>query len=158
MSRSTLLVAGLLMLMVGSIPAFAGGENLLVGTWSLDLSKFTRPDPPQRVILTLADVGGGKYKATVNIVDHDGTKRYSAAIFKLDGTPAPVAGNADYSVASMTMPNRRTWVMGGGFKGHPANTRVWSLSDNGRHMIETVVWHTPDGTPRTRVDVWNRAK
>jgi hypothetical protein len=139
-------------------PAFAGGKSLLVGKWVLDVGKFTVPNPPKRVTLVLADAAGGKYRMTVSIVDDDGTKRYGATTFKPDGTPSPTVGNADYSVVSMTMPSRRIWVMGGAFQGHPANTRVWSLSDDGRHMIETVVWHSPDGTPHTRVDFWNRVE
>jgi len=116
------------------------------------------PDPPNSVTIVLAGVGGGKYKMTVDIVDHGGATRHGETTFKPDGTPSPAAGTADYDVVSVTMPNRRILVMGGGFKGHPQNTRVFSLSDDGRHMIETVVAHASDGTPHTRVDFWTRLR
>ncbi len=158
MSRAPAILSGLAMLLISRVPAFADPRNLLIGTWTIDVSRLSIPSPPQRVTIVLAGVGHGQYKMTVDIVDHDGTKRNGASTFKPDGTPAPAAGNADYDVVSMTMPSRRIWVMGGGFKGHSANTRVFSLSDDGRHMIETVVWHTPDGVPHTRVDFWTRSK
>ncbi|HUN75521.1 MAG TPA: hypothetical protein VMU40_13485 [Steroidobacteraceae bacterium] len=147
MSRatSTILFAVLALLMCG-VPAFADPAHLLTGTWKVDVSKLTIPNTPRSVTLALAHVGGDRYKMTVDIT------------FDPDGTPSPAVGNADYDKVSMTMPSARILVMGGAFEGHPANTRVFSLLDDGMHMIETVVWHTPDGTPHTRVDSWTRAK
>jgi len=157
MSRTISIIAGLATLLISTVPAFADERSLLVGTWTIDLTKLAIPSPPRNVTIVFADAAGG-YKMNVSIVDHDGSRRYGETTFRADGTPSPAAGNADYDVVSMTMPNRRILVMGGGFRGHPANTRVFSLSDDGQHMIETVVWHTPDGMPHTRVDVWNRAR
>jgi hypothetical protein len=159
MSRTTSIISGLVMLLlVSSVPAFADQGHLLIGTWTVDVSKLTMPNPPKSVTIVFADAGGGQYKMNVEIVDYDGGKRHGVTTFKPDGTPSPAAGNADYDVVSMTMPSRRILVMGGEFAGHPANTRVFSLSDDGKHMIETVVSHAPDGTPHTRVDFWTRSK
>jgi hypothetical protein len=77
-------------------------------------------------------------------------------MFKPDGTPATARGSSDVDVVSMTMPSRRILVMGAGMAGNPSNTRVFSLSDEGKQMIETIVGHGPDGTPYTRVNTWNR--
>jgi hypothetical protein len=156
MSRTTSVISGLLLLLLSTAPSLADQAHLLMGTWTVDLSKLTIPNPPRSVTIVLSVVGNGQYKMSVDIVDNDGGKRHGAGTFKADGTPSPVVGNADYDVVSMTMPSRRILVMGGGFQGHPSNTRVFSLSDDGKHMIETVVGHGPDGTPTTRVDVWNR--
>jgi hypothetical protein len=159
MSRITSTVSGLGMLLLISLaPASADQGSLLIGTWRIDVSKLTMPSPPKSVTIVFADVGAGRYKMNVEIVDHDGAKRHGVTTFKPDGTPSPAVGNADYDVVSMTMPNRRILVMGGEFQGHPANTRVFSLSDDGKHMIETVVSNAPDGTPHTRVDLWTRTK
>ncbi len=158
MSRTVAFISGLLVLLLSADRAFADEQSLLIGTWSIDVSKLAIPDPPRRVTIVLALAGGGEYRMNVDVVDHDGSTRHGETTFKPDGTPSPAAGNADYDVVSMTMPSRRILVMGGGFKGYPGNTRVFSLSDDGRHMIETVVSHTLDGVPHTRVDVWNRAK
>jgi len=158
MSRTASIISGLLMLLISVRPALSDPRNLLVGTWSVDVSKLTMTDAPKSVTLVLAEVDGGKYKMTVDIVDHDGARRHGESTFKPDGTSAPAVGTADYDLVSMTMPSRRILVMGGGFKGHPANTRVFSLSDDGKHLIETVVSHTPEGTPHTRVDFWTRTR
>lgn len=156
--RIVAIVSALFMVPMLLVPVFAAGESLLVGTWTLDLSKFVMPSPPRSVTISFTDVGGGKYGMTMGIVDHDGTTRHGKSTFKPDGAPCAALGNADYDVVSMTMPSRRILVMGGAFKGHPANTRVFSLPAGSKQMIETVVWHALDGTPHTRVDYWNRAK
>jgi hypothetical protein len=158
MPRTATFISGVLILLLSAVPAFADQQSLLIGAWSIDISKLALPIPPRRVTIVFALAGGGEYKMNVNIVDHDGSTRRGETTFKPDGTPSPAMGNADYDVVSMTMPSRRVLIMGGGFKGHPGNTRVFSLSDDNRRMIETVVSHTTDGTPHTRVDVWNRAK
>ena len=158
MSRTASISGVLIALLMSRVPAFANQENLLVGAWTVDVSKLTMPNPPNSVTLVLAVIGGGKYQMTVEIHEHSGERRHGACTFTPDGTSShDCTGTADYDVVSMTMPSRRVLIMGGGFQGHPANTRVFSLSEDGRHMIETVVSHAPDGTPRTRVDIWNRA-
>ena len=158
MPRTAQVIVSLLILLIASVPAFANPGSLLTGTWTIDVSKLSMADPPTSVNIVLAYIGSGKYRMKVDIVDHDGARRHQVSTFVADGTPSPAVGNADYDVLSMTMPSRRILVMGGAFKGHPANTRVFSLSDDGKHMIETVVSHAPDGTPHARVDIWNRAK
>ena len=138
------------------VSASTPGISLLVGKWSVDASKLTMPNPPKSVTITLADVGGGRYKMSVDIVDYQGKASHGEGLFKPDGTASPATGSVDVDVVSMTMPSRRILVMGAGIAGHPSTTRVFSLSDNGKHMIETVIGHQPDGTPTTRVDIWNR--
>jgi hypothetical protein len=139
-------------------PAFGDQRSLLVGTWTIDVSRLKIPKPPNSVTIALADVGSGKYKMTVSIVDGDGSTRHGETTFTPDGTPFPELGNADWDSVSITMPSPRILVMAGGWQGHPTNTRVFSLPENGKQMIETVLLHDPDGTPHTRVDFWNRSK
>jgi hypothetical protein len=147
-------IAGLLC--VFDSPASAAETNRLVGTWSVDASKLTMPNPPKRVTMTLADAGAGNYKMSVDIVDHQGKASHGEGVFKPAGTASPATGSLDVDVVSITMPSRRILVMGAGMAGHPSTTRVFSLSDDGKHMIETVVGHRFDGTPTTRVDSWTR--
>jgi len=142
--------------LVSSVPAFAAEKHLLLGTWDVDVSKLSQPNPPKAVTIVLEEAGDGRYRMSVDIVSQDGTKSHGEGTFKPDGTPSRAAGSADVDIVSMTMPNRRILVMGAAFKGYPANTRVFSLSNDGRHMIETIVSHGPDGTPSTRVNTWNR--
>ena len=150
---TAMLVVGLFMT---AAPISAAGKHLLLGTWDVDISKLSQPNPPKAVTIVLEEVGDGRYKMSVDIVGQDGTKSHGEGTFKPDGTPSPAVGSADVDVVSITMPNKRTLVLGAAFKGHPSNTRVFSLSDDGRHMIETVVSHAPDSTPTIRVNTWNR--
>jgi hypothetical protein len=157
MSRTASIVLGLLALVIPTIPAFADQASLLLGTWKVDVSKLPMQNPPDSVTIVLKNAAGGRYQMIVDIVDHGGGKRHTDTTFTPDGTPAQAAGNADYDVVTMTMPSRRILVMGGGYKGNPSNTRVFSLSDDGKHMVETVIMHTDDGTPHSRVDFWDRS-
>jgi hypothetical protein len=151
------LVAILLgLLCIPGTTAIAADKHLLVGTWAVDVSKLVMPNPPRSVTIVLGEAGGGKYKMSVDIVDHDGKASHGEGVFKPDGTASPASGSLDVDVVSMTMPSKSILVMGAGIAGHPSTTRVFSLSDDGKHMIETVVGHRPDGTPTTRVDIWNR--
>ena len=138
--------------------ASASQRLLLLGTWTIDVSKMTRPNPPKSVTIGISEVAAGMFHMTVNVISPDGTTSHGEGTFGSDGTPAKALGSADLDTVSMTMPSRRILVMGAAFRGHPSNTRVFSLSDDGEHMIETIVSHRPDGTPHTEVNTWNRLK
>jgi hypothetical protein len=154
---SSLFGVGLVLLVCVS-QAFSGEGHLLLGTWTIDVSKMTRPNPPRSVTIEIAEVAAGTFHMTVDVVSPDGTTSHGEGTFTSDGTPAKAVGSADLDIVSMTMPSRRILVMGAAFRGHPSSTRVFSLSDDGEHMIETIVSHRPDGTPHTEVNTWNRLK
>ena len=142
-------------LMFGA-PSFAAEKHLLLGTWSVDVSKLQQPSPPKSVTIKLEEAGNGAYHMTVDIEASDGSKSHGESTFNPDGTAASGTGSADVDVVSMTMPSKRILVMGAGKGGQPTSSRVFSLSDDGKHMIETVIRHLPDGTPYTRVNTWTR--
>jgi hypothetical protein len=158
MYRQTVFLVAILLglLCIPMNTVVAADKHLLVGRWAVDASKLVMPNPPRSVTIVLAEAGGGKYKMSVDIVDHDGKASHGEGVFKPDGTASPASGSLDVDVVSMTMPSKSILVMGAGIAGHPSTTRVFSLSDDGKHMIETVVGHKPDGIPTTRVDIWNR--
>lgn len=139
-----------------SLAAVSADKHLLLGTWSVDIATVHSPQPPKSVILELAEAGDGMYHMSVTIEAPDGTKSTAQGTFKPDGSPSRVMGSEDLDVASATMPTRRMLVMGAGLAGHPASTRVWVLSDDGKHMIETAIRSLPDGTPYQRVVTWTR--
>lgn len=139
-----------------SAHVFAKDKHLLLGTWSVDVSKLQQPDPPKSVTITLAEAGADTYRMVVVIESSDGTKSQGECTFNSDGTAVGGTGSVDVDVVSMTMPSRKILVMGAGLGGHPTSSRVFSLSDDGRRMIETIIRHLPDGTPYTRVNTWSR--
>ncbi len=154
--HATFFVVAVLASLAFSAPAYPGDKHLLLGTWSVDVSTVQQPNPPKSVTLVLAEAEEGAYKMTVDIVAADGTSTLSAGTFKPDGTAVRVQGSYDVDIVSMTMPSKRMLVMGAGMAGHPSSSRVWTLADDGKHMVETVIRHLPDGTPYTRVFKWNR--
>jgi hypothetical protein len=139
-----------------SVTAVAAEKHALLGTWKVDIATVQSPNPPKSVTLMLEEAGEGSYHMSVTIEGPDGSKVKSEGTFKPDGSATRVAGNQDFDVVSMTMPTRRTLVMAGGFEGHPASTRVWALTDDGKRMIETAIRHLPDGTPYQRIVSWTR--
>lgn len=146
----------LLLLCASSVTAVSAEKHALLGTWKVDVAKVQSPNPPKSVTLTLAEAGEDMYLLTVTIEAPDGSKSTSGGPFKPDGSAIRVTGSQDVDVVSMTMPSRRMLVMAGGLAGHATSTRVWSLSDDGKQMIETAVRHLPDGTPYQRVVSWTR--
>jgi hypothetical protein len=137
-------------------PLQAAEKHQLLGTWSVDVSLIQQPDPPKSVTITFADAGAGAIRTTVVIEAPDGTKVTAEGAGKPDGTAARAVGSQDVDVVALSAPSSRILVMGAGFQGHPASSRVFSLSDDGKQMIETIIRHLPDGTPYLRVNYWTR--
>jgi len=158
MSRSFVVaISTILVTAVVGAPALAADKHLLLGTWSVEVAKLQQPEPkPRSVTITLAEAGPDTYTMTVVIEDADGTKRQAEGTFKPDGVAAKAQGSLDVDIVAMGMPSNRILVMGAGMAGHPTSSRVFSLSDDGKQMIETIIRHMPDGTPYMRVNTWNR--
>jgi|SRR5688500_14435488 hypothetical protein len=142
--------------LVASAVAFAARPHELVGTWVVDVSQIEQPHPPKSVTMTLAESDAGSFKMSIDIETPDGQIMHSGGVFKPDGIAIRVQGSMDVDVVSMTMPNSRTLVMGGGFGGKPTTSRVWTLADDGREMVEIAIRHLPDGTPYVRRFRWKR--
>ena len=104
--RKVTFVFVLLAVLVSSAPAFPGEKHLLIGTWSVDVSKLQQPDPPKSVTITFAEAGGGEYRMTVDIVSPDGTKSRAEGTFKPDGTASRGQGSLDVDIVSMPMARR----------------------------------------------------
>ena len=156
LTRVVTRVSLLLMLLAAAMPSISGDKHLLVGTWMVDVSKLTQPDPPASVTMTLAEAGSGEYSMSIDIVARDGAKMHAGGRFKPGGPTVAVSGSADVDTVIFTMPSRRILVMGGAFQGHPSHTRVWALTDDGKQMTETIVGHIDGKTPHIRTNIWNR--
>jgi hypothetical protein len=149
---STLSIA----LLIVAPAAIAADAHRFFGSWQVDVSKLPIPEPPASVTITWADAGGGKLKMNVDIVDRRGAKSHAEATIPLDGSPTRAVGSLDVDVVSMTMPSDRVLVMGAGMAGNPSNTRVFTMSDDGKHMSETIISHGAGNIPATRVNVWTK--
>lgn len=142
--------------LVSSAVALAARPHELAGTWVVDVSRIEQPNPPKSVTLTLVERDAGTFEMSIDIETSDGQIIHAGGPFKPDGSSVRVQGSMDVDVVSMTMPNSRTLVMGGGFGGKPASSRVWTLADDGQEMVEIAIRHLPDGTPYVRKFHWKR--
>ena len=156
MLRTRAVSIALVLALLSSATASADEPHKLTGTWSVDMSRFDQPNKPKSVTLTLKPADAGNYKISVDIEAPDGQVMHSEGKFTPDGNAVSVQGSQDVDVVAMSMPNSRTLVMGGGFQGHPSSSRVWTLSDDGKEMIEIAIRHLPDGTPYERKVFWTR--
>jgi len=155
MPRSLIAALSVAVLLVA--PAVMAADlHRFFGSWQVDVSKLPVPEPPASVTITWADGGGGKLKMSVDIVDRRGMKSHAEATIALDGSPSRAVGSLDVDVVSMTMPSDRVLVMGAGMAGNPSNTRVFTISDDGKRMSETIVSHGPGNIPATRVNAWTK--
>lgn len=142
--------------LVSSAVAFAAQSHELAGTWVVDVSRIEQPNPPKSVTLTLVERDAGSFEMSIDIETPDGQVMHAGGVFKPDGSSVRVQGSMDVDVVTMMMPNSRTLVMGGGFGGKPASSRVWTLTDDGQEMVEIAIRHLPDGTPYVRKFHWKR--
>ena len=143
--------------LASSALVYAADSHKLVGTWAVDVSRLDQPNKPKSVTLTLKDAEPGVYVMTVDIESPDGQVMHAGGSpFRPDGVAVKVEGSMDVDMVTISMPNSRTLVMGGGFQGHPSSSRVWTLSDDGKEMIEIAIRHLSDGTPYMRKFYWKR--
>jgi hypothetical protein len=145
-------------LLAAASPSVAGEKHLLLGTWNVDVSKLNTPNPPASVTMVLAEAGDGSYTMSVDIVTRDGKTIHAGSPFKPDGSLFAVSGSNELDVATFAMPNLKSLVMGAALGGQPSHTRVWTLSDDGSYMTETIVGHVDGKTPHIRTATWKRAK
>lgn len=142
--------------LTSSVSASASEPHRLTGTWVVDVSRIEQPNPPKSVTMILTEADAGAFKISIDIEAPDGKVMHVESNFKPDGSALRVQGSMDVDVFSMSMPNSRTLVMGGGFNGKPSSSRVWTLDDDGKQMLEIAIRHLPDGTPYMRKFYWNR--
>ena len=153
-SRSSMSLLAVLILWAPA--ALTADAHLFFGSWQVDVSKLSTPDPPAGVTITWSDAGSGKVKMSVDIKDRRGAMSHAEGTFVPDGSPSRAVGSLDVDVVSMTMPIDRVLVMGAGLKGNPSNTRVFVISEDGKHMSETIVSHGAGNIPATRVNEWTK--
>jgi hypothetical protein len=149
----------LLVLIVTALPCLAEDRHLLTGTWSVDVAKLNQSDPPKSVTMVFAEAADGSFTLTFDIVTPDGKNIHAGGSrAKADGSLIHVSGSDELDVATFAMPNRRILVMGAALAGRPSHTRVWSLSDDGTYMTETIVGYIDGATPHIRTAIWKRVK
>lgn len=150
---ATAALACLCLSMLASAGPVHNPRSPLLGAWALDLTKMpvTYGTPPQSVTYTFADVGQGKWQTSIDIVGKDGSVRHMVSRYTRDGQAVKIEGDqleADSVAVSAPAPN--ILVMGLAKDKRPGSTRVYSVSADGREMIESAVNVGDDGMPFVR--------
>lgn len=113
----------------------------LVGRWSLDVDRIPIDERPRSVTITFAAAQDGAWTTVVEIVAADGSASTASSTAGLDGKPVPISGNMGFiDTVALRQPKANTLVMTLGKGGVPVSTRVYTVADDGRSMIETIVW------------------
>lgn len=134
----------------------------LLGTWSLDLSQMPVPadQRPKSVTITFADVGGGKWSTRVVITGQDGNVREMNSAYMRGGAAVAIEGDRmEADIAAVATPAPNVMVLALGKDGHPASTRIYTVSRDGKKMTEEAVSWGDGGTPviRTNQFTWVKA-
>ena len=101
MFRSLALGAVLLGLTSGSAAAQA---NPFVGTWKMDVTKWTgTPGPAPKAVTVKVEAVGTSFKTTITGTGADGQQINTSYTLAYDGKDTPVAGSADYDTINSKM-------------------------------------------------------
>lgn len=122
-------------------------QSPLVGKWSLDVARIPAAERPRAVTIRFDALPDARWHTMVEIVSPDGTRMQAESTAMLDGSAVPVTGTMPFiDSGSLRQPNPNTLVMTLGKDGHRVSTRVYTVSEDGKSMTETIVW-AADGMP-----------
>lgn len=124
-----------------------------LGRWELDLTRLpsTYGPPPQRVVYDFQDIGGGKWRLTVDITGRDGSVRHMAVSYRPDGTMAPSEGETrEADSAAIMEPTPGVLVLNLARAKMLGSVRVYIVSANGEEMTESAAGLNGQGEPFVR--------
>lgn len=149
-----------LALHLGWARAEPAARSPLVGAWAVDVSRLPMPPEarPRSVTVTFAQPDATHWATRVEVVDGGGNHLVAEGSALLDGTPAAVSGNLEADLAATTLPAPGVLVMQLSKGGVPGSTRIYTLSANGRRMVETAAYFTDDGRPVVRTHHFTRVR
>ena len=142
-----------------SAPAPQPSASPILGRWTLDTESMTIPVEarPASVTAEFADAGGGMWNTTYVITAQDGSARRMTSQEHLDGQAVPIAGDqTDADSVAMTNPQPNVLVMGLSKSGNLGSVRVYTVSPDGKEMIESATVVGADGKPTVRRFRWIR--
>lgn len=154
------LFAVALIALVSSAQAEPLRSSPLLGAWAVDTTRLPMPPQarPRSVTFTFAEAPNGGLATRVEVVDATGGKTQAESIQPLDGTPTTVQGNLEADIAAASMPASGVLVMQLARAGTPASTRIYTITEGGAAMVETVAYFGTDGKPRTRSNYFSRLR
>ena len=133
--------------------AVTAATSPFLGAWQLDLSRMpaTYGPPPARVVYRFEDVGGDRWRTTIDITAPDGSVRHMAVTYRRDGVMAPGEGETgEADSAAILTPAPTVMVMALGKTKALGSVRVYTVSADGREMTEAAANVDGDGRPFVR--------
>lgn len=124
------------------VTAVQTATSPLVGSWSLDTTRLSMPPEqrPKSVRFSFDDAGAGKLSVHVDIVYAPGQEIHSVATAALDGTPAVVQSSPEADHVQLKQPTPNVLIMALHKEGVLVSTRVYSVTPDGRGLVETAVY------------------
>lgn len=156
---TTILLAALVMAS-NAFGAETKVSSTLVGVWAVDISKLPMaPNArPKSVTITFSEAGAERLRTLVEVIDPTGARLEAEGVTPLDGSPTPVKSNFEADVSATTMPRPEVLIMQLGKNGNPASTRIYTVSADGKSMVETVAYFGADGQPVLRKNHFSRVR
>jgi hypothetical protein len=152
--RSLTLGAVLLGLTSGHLAAQA---NPFVGTWKMDVTKWTgTPGPAPKAVTVKTEVAGKAFKTTVTGTGADGKPINMSYTVAYDGKDAAVAGSADYDAMNVTMINANTRHSVRKKGGKEVMTVHSVMSKDGKHYTATTTGVNAKGEKVNTTAVYDR--
>ena len=152
--------AVLLTILLPSLAVLASppAASPLIGSWAVDIARLPVPPQarPKSVTFTFSESGDGMLKMQVHIVGPDGSESHSISTASLDGEAVPVTGSMEADVAAVKMPAPNVLVLMLAKEKAPASTRIFTVSADGKTMIETAAYFGPEGRPLMRTNHFSR--
>jgi hypothetical protein len=108
----------------------------LLGTWTVDMSKYPDSNPPKSMTLTWKDIGRGKVTVQATVVQVDGqVEQHSVTMGPrgADGT-IPISGDPDTDSETVVSPDPRTLVETTFKKGKQVSRATYRFSLDGRQV------------------------
>jgi hypothetical protein len=151
------LLAGLLAIVVGSVTQ-AQAPKALEGTWTLNAakSKFS-PGPAPKSMKVTYTAAGESIKISVDVTWAAGETQHWEMSGKYDGKDYPITGNPAADTASFKKVDDQTGESTFKKDGKVTATNTRVLSKDGKTLTITSKGTTPDGKPRSDVQVFEKS-
>lgn len=154
MFRSVALGAVLLGLTSGHLAAQA---NPFVGTWKMNVAKWTgTPGPAPKAVTVMVEAAGKAFKTTVTGTGADDKPINQSYTMAYDGTDSPVTGSADYDTMNSKMIDATTRHSVRKKAGKQVMTVHSVMSADGKHYTSTTTGTNAKGQKVSTTAVYDR--
>ncbi len=135
----------------------AAQANPFVGTWKMDVTKWTgTPGPAPKAVTVKTEVAGTAFKTTVTGTAADGKPINMSYTMAYDGKDAPVSGSADYDTQNAKMIDANTRHTVRKKSGKDVLTVHSVMSKDGKHYTATTTGVNAKGEKVNTTAVYDR--